>query len=505
MTPARLRRRVLALLGATFLLPRVVRASATLPGTELHEAERMLDVGDPERAEAIAAETLADLDVAFVDLRYQAIMIRARSALVRRDAVRAQALFAQAAEGYGERPEAELGRIESTLLAGDFAQAMSWSELVVGEHPDYPEGYALAAYVDDRAGNATAAQERLKMARARWPDHAGLLAAYAEIAIDRGNAARAAADLDAWTKDHADHGDVLRLRARAARALGDRTADASLRERAARAYRAAGQIRLAALVGRALPTSAVSADRRTETAPVDDVKGAVKVATGMWPSAPFEDWPPAGDKAVQFGNGLVLAGGRRVVIAAEVGARVGTTVFVRNGSGSLRRGTVATRDEGLSLAIVELAESFPAGLGYALADAVTARTGAFCFGFGFPVVEGLDASYPVIAAGVIATRSVGPREFVRSTVTCLRDQRGVPIFDAGGHLVGIHIGNAADIPDVRDAGFNSGACAATATVLAKFAGIAVEPAAARPSAGRPRTVQESWQALAPVVVAVVAV
>ena len=140
---------------------------------------------------------------------------QAQDALARGNAADAADLFEKAAS-LGEYPEAEVGEVRARLLAGQFRHAVTISNVVAGEHPELPEAQALLAQIEDRSGYASQALQRLHREQQTHPEAAVLVAAEAELLIDRRSVPRAIELLNRWSATHGLSPDLTRLRSRAA-------------------------------------------------------------------------------------------------------------------------------------------------------------------------------------------------------------------------------------------------------------------------------------------------
>ena len=383
------------------------------------------------------------------DVQFHNIMQHANEALAHRDAPVALLRYEQAATQFGEKPEAELGQVRVHLLGGSFREALAFANLVVGEHADFPPAIALLAFIEDRSGHMEMAIARLEAALSRRPNSPSLRAALAEILIDRGNVTKAVSLLDTWIGQHSNDADILRLRARAAMHVGDAKALSVWRLRSADAYATMGQRARSQLFS-------------NPEKPKSFVPGTVSGIYSMddWPPPAFEPWPTANLNQSNVGNGVVIDAGKRVITAASRTASVGDRAYVRNGLGQMRKAIVESRDDASGLAVLLLDAPYEIKSAIAPANVKAAKPGGFCFALGFPVVGDIDGNFPVLSQGIVVRTRMGSAALTQFTAWLSPDQRGAPLFDSAGNLIGIYRGNGDQIEQARQDGLGNGNFAA---------------------------------------------
>ena len=471
-----------------FLFVYCVCLAVSLPcgGSDRKNASRFSHDGDSNSVTA----TTVKIDEPSQERKFETLMLQANDAMVLRDTNRALRLFEEAATQFGERPEAELGQVRAHLLAGDFRQAVAFANLVVGEHSDHAPAVALLALIEDRSGHTEVATSRLNAALQRWPDAASPRGALAEILIDRGLASKAIPLIEEWHARHPEAADILRLRARAALAIGDEAEVARWRLKAADAYAAAGQLAKA----RAYVARSSSINHRLTTA--DKVK-AVRLDSD-WPPPEFDTWPLALVERANVGNGVVIDGGRRIATDAALAFTVGMRAVVRNGLGAIRTGQVERRDEQSGTAVLLLERPYDPTASIPPARFRQALPGQFCFSLGFPVVADVEGGYPVLSSGIVVRTRMGSTGLMQITSWLSPDQRGAPLFDTAGNLIGIYQGKDDQVTQASQAKLGRG-------FFAAGLGSLEEQSQTSPSKPSTRSTDELYQELLPAVVEVVVV
>ena len=380
---------------------------------------------------------------------FQALMQRANDALLRREAGEAARLFEQASSQFSERPEAELGQARAYLLAGDFRQAVAYANLVAGEHSDFPPAIALLAFIEDRSGHTEIATARLHAALNRWPEDTALTGALAEILIDRGASAKAIALLDERLTRGGNSTDLKRLRTRAATAIGDESVMRKWRIKTANAYMSAGS------PSRAQMYRDWSGVENHRFANADNSPPEISHRED-WPPPIFEAWPFAGIDQSNVGNGVVIDEGRHVVTDASLAPVIGARSFVRNGVGEVRSAKVEKSDTQNGIAILRLDRPYDAKSSVSSTRFRAAMQGKFCFTLGFPVVADVDGGYPVLSQGLVVRTRMGSSGLIHITSWQSPAQRGAPLFDSAGNLIGIYRGKGNQIDEVQRDGLGQG-------------------------------------------------
>lgn len=369
-----------------------------------------------------------------VPVAIQRTIAQAQSTMARGRPAAAAELFEQAAE-HGEFVEAEVGEVRARLWAGQFRHAVAISNVVAGEHPDSAEAQALLAYVEDRSGYTAQALQRLQRERQSHPHDAAPVAAEGEILTDRHRAGDAIKTIDEWISANAPQADVCRIRARASLisqraglALPASQACAGVAANVAQGRAAAPAATAATAATAASAAAAATAPAATTTA--NDPSG--------WPEAATNK-PPASEGVPVFaGNGLIIDGGHRVITTSLGAAERGpgeTSIWVRNAQGELRRARLETSSD-QDTAILSLSAPFPTEHSLPPESAASKNARGLCFALSFPASISTDAMLPAVTPCV----AFDPRASdgaSRINIPLSVGERGSPVFDAEGRLMGL--------------------------------------------------------------------
>jgi len=368
----------------------------------------------------------------------------AQTAMTNRKPQLAAELYEKAA-GYGESAEAEIGMVRAYLLAGEFKKTIASANLVAAEHSDVNDTTALLAYLEDREGQTTKALTKLEDALKKYPDDVPLVAAYAEILIDHLAAPQAISLLDTWISKNPPQGDIYRLRARAALLTGNIQELINWRMKAALAYEAAGEQQAAqplrAWLSRIQDKALLQETSTTKTA---TTKNNIR-----WPAANFSDFPLSSNNT-SSGNGFVIDKGQRVITNASLVVNAGKDIWVRNGLGELRAAKIEKIVPDQGLALLRLITPYPSDWSLPNLSLQAPKNVRFCFVFGYPITDNLEASYPMLIPSVLVRTDVGVGNLMQISDSLGKDNSGSPVFDQSGHFIGMTLGNHEPLKDIVD-------------------------------------------------------
>jgi S1-C subfamily serine protease len=436
-----------------------------------------------------------------------ALILQANTALANGQAQQAAEWYEKAA-AMGESAEAEIGLVRAYLQSGEFRKAIAFGNLVAAEHPDVSETAALLAYLEDREGQTTPALAKLSEELKKRPDDVALFAAQAEILIDRMAISQAIKQLDDWIGRNPPQGDIYRLRARAALAAGNHEELVSWRRKAVLAYESKGEFEAAKLLQ--LWLSKVDANQPSASAvgsltPTGDAKPANENIT-HWPVHAMESFPINIGNSMKSGNGFIIDQGRRIITNASLVNGTSGEVLVRNGLGKIRKSRVEKILPDQGLALLRLETPYPKEWSLPKQTFAVPEGVHFCFVLGFPVTDGVEKSYPILAPGVVVRADTGFGGLMQVTSSLGSENSGSPVFDSSGKFIGLTLAKQEPLKGIadRDALLGKGTFAVRADRLQKLLPSSVRSGKkqAKVVKGTP-SVEELYEKLLPVVVTIV--
>jgi len=340
---------------------------------------------------------------------------QARQELARGHPAAAADLFEQAAE-HGEYEEAEVGEVRARLWAGQFRHAVAISSVVAGEHPESAEAQALLGFIEDRNGYTAQALQRLREEQQSRPGEAAPVAAEAEVRIDRHSPREAIELIDRWVTAHGAQPDLCRLRSRAA---------------LAEAFEAAG----AGKVG--------IAGTRTSHNPCETATAhpASTAGESRWPEATTSRFPTTPSSPVTAGNGVITDEGRQVITLRRLIDSPSASIWVRNARGELRQARLERRGENASeiaseIATLSLSSPFAADQSLPHGGSAPGNAHGLCFALSFSAALSEDAMLPAVTPCFAFDLHAGEGTF-NINIPLSVGERGSPVFDAQGRLMGL--------------------------------------------------------------------
>ncbi len=443
------------------------------------------------------------------------LILHAQTSLANGQAQQAAEWYEKAA-AMGESPEAEIGLVRAYLQSGEFRKANAFGNLVAAEHPDVSETAALLAYLEDRVGQTTPALTKLSEELKNHPDDVALVAAQAEILIDRMALSQAIKQLDNWIGRNPPQGDIYRLRARAALAAGNREELLSWRNKAALAYESKGEFDaakplrdwLTKIEGNHQPTNTTSISLPSAGTPNLVSNSAVIPTVTHWSAHAMESFPIHSGSTAKSGNGFIVDKGRRILTNASLVSSSSGDIWVRNGLGTIRKARVEKILPDQGLALLRFETPYPKEWSLPKQTFTVPEGVRFCFVLGFPVTDELEKSYPILAPGVVVRADTGYGGLMQVTSSLGSDNSGSPVFDSSGKFIGLTLGKQEPLKGIldRDALLGKGTFAVRADGLQKLLPDSVQTgkkmAKNKAVKGTP-SVEELYEKLLPVVVMIV--
>ncbi|WP_230178401.1 M48 family metallopeptidase [Aquabacterium sp. CECT 9606] len=160
--------------------------------------------------------------------------------------------------------------------------------------------------------------------------------------------------------------------------------------------------------------------------------------------APFTTGVAVSPGARAAGTALLLADGRHALAPRAALPPVGS-IWVRNGLGRTVAAVVDQQDESLGLVLLSLSQALPVAGGEQVPPR-DAFPGSPAFALDYPTNPSGLPAWPVMRAGFLGTPVSGAVEGLRRLGVELpgAGPRGGPVYDQGGRLVGLAMGQGAD-------------------------------------------------------------
>jgi S1-C subfamily serine protease len=121
-----------------------------------------------------------------------------------------------------------------------------------------------------------------------------------------------------------------------------------------------------------------------------------------------------------------------------------STLYVRNGTGHVRKARVAKLSQDDDLALLEIDRPFPEGAIVPFSDIVQPVAGRAAIVMGYPMIGLLGDEQPALTEGIVA-KAAGlgndPNTF-QLTSKINKGNSGGPVFDKRGRLLGVAVGKA---------------------------------------------------------------
>ncbi|EME67708.1 trypsin-like serine protease [Paramagnetospirillum caucaseum] len=369
--------------------------------------------------------------------------------------------------------EAYLGLAEAELALGDLGKARRNAALALRTDPDLVAAHLVIARADQRAGRAADAFARLRKLRGEREDSEDVAVVMARFLASTEGAGPAIVELEGFLKrvpEAAGARDALR---RLLWSIGDRDGAIVAAKSAEASYRRRGQIGRAEALSSWLkavsPAAPVKAGPGEATEPTGEPAGSAvrepprePPSPRAQPRAPVESSPAppparkitrsaALDRPEPFpiepgspiltGSGVVMEGGRSIVTNRHVVEGI-SALYVRNGTGHVRKARVVKMSSDDDLALLEIDKPFPEGAVVPLSDVVQPVAGRAAIVMGYPMIGLLGDEQPALTEGIVA-KAAGlandPNTF-QLTSKINKGNSGGPVFDKRGRLLGVAVG-----------------------------------------------------------------
>ena len=154
-----------------------------------------------------------------------------------------------------------------------------------------------------------------------------------------------------------------------------------------------------------------------------------------------EPFPFIPGSPIMTGSGVVLEGGRQIITNRHVVEGI-STIYVRNGTGHVRKARMVKLSHDDDLALLEIATPFPEGAVTPFSDIIQPTPGRAAIVMGYPLISLLGDEQPALTEGIIAKvagLSNDPNTF-QMTAKINKGNSGGPVFDKRGHLLGVAVG-----------------------------------------------------------------
>jgi hypothetical protein len=330
---------------------------------------------------------------------------RAQHELARGNAAAAADLFEQAAE-HGEYAEAEVGEVRARLWAGQFRHAVAVSNVVAGEHPESAEAQALLGYIEDRNGYTAQALQRLHHEQQTRPGEAAPVAAEAEVLVDRHWSRDAIELIDHWVAAHGAQPDLCRLRSRA-------------------------------VLVQTFEADGTPVRRVSDPCGIPSAHPPATAGESRWFEPTASRFPVTLGSPVTAGNGFITDGGRRVITLRRLIDSPAVSIWVRNARGELRRARLEQQVGNASeIATLSLSAPYAADQSLTQDGSAPGNAHGLCFVLGFPAALSTDAMLPVVTPCFAFDLHAAAGTF-NINVPLSAGERGSPVFDAEGRLMGL--------------------------------------------------------------------
>jgi len=387
--------------------------------------------------------------------------------------------------------EAYLGLSEADLALGDLAKARRNAALALKTDPDLIAAHLVLAIADQRVGHGAEALARLRKLQKDRPDSEDVAIVLARYLAQQNGPNAGIAELEAFSSRVPTAAGAQDMLGQFLWAAGRKQDAVLARVLAKELYEARNQTGRAEAMTAWLKAVDPKGQYERQAARAPDTPPTVAPAPAVVPPPPAVAAPPpvlspvptlrasppavagppdeppppaaaprpaiksmpitalahpeplpfAPGSMMMTGSGVVLEGGRQIITNRHVIEGM-SVVYVRNGTGHVRRAHVAKVSSEDDLALLEIDSPFPEGAVMPLSAIVEPAAGRSAIAMGYPMITVFGDEQPSLTEGIVAKTSGlsdDPGTF-EMTAKLNKGNSGGPIFDKRGHLIGVAVG-----------------------------------------------------------------
>ena len=432
-----------------------------------------------------ALDALKRIDIKDDDTVAQVDLLLGRLYLAVGKPNKAEEYFTHASlSSLGAEADSSLGLAEAELALGNLIKARKNAQNALKANPDLVAAQLVLARADQRIGHGADALARLRQLQADQPESEDVAIVLARYVSQQGGPGAGAGVLQPFVAKNPTSaaafdalGQFLFASGRKAEALDARFTAKRLYADQGQAGRAEAMAAWIAAVApnytpptpgqpatiqpREEPPKPIAAPQipveakplpippppkpaeaaRTATPPSPLAAQPAPRKVTAWAMLPHpEPLPFAPGSMLMTGSGIVMEGGRTIITNRHVIDGM-TVVYVRNGTGHVRKARVVKISQDDDLALLEIETPFPEAAVVPLSDIVEPATGRAAIVMGFPLIGILGDEQPELTEGIVA-KNLGlandPKTF-QMTAKVNKGNSGGPVFDKRGHLIGVTV------------------------------------------------------------------
>ncbi|MDO8605153.1 MAG: trypsin-like peptidase domain-containing protein [Phaeospirillum sp.] len=455
---------ILALSGIAFAAPE----TKPIPSMEL--ARSLIDAEQFEQAVAV----LKQLDTPDSTATAQINLLFGRIYLAIGKPAKALGFFEEASfASLDGEAEAYLGLAEADLALGDLAKARRNAALALKSDPDLIAAHLVLARADQRIGKAAEATNRLRQLQRDRENTEDVAIVLARFLAQQDGPSAGIAELERFVRQVPTSAGAYDALGQMKWATGRKAEAVQARDTARQLYLDRGQTgrseAMAAWIKAVDPQGKLKTQETMVEEPAKPIqpelqkpippkeapppkaqpRSPVEAAPAPPPRrvtqavalAQPEPFPIAPGSPIMTGSGVVLEGGRQIITNRHV-VEGTTTLYVRNGTGYVRKARVAKVSQDDDLALLEIDKAFPEGAVTPISEIVQPTAGRAAIVMGYPLIGILGDEQPALTEGIVA-KAAGlgndPNTF-QMTTKINKGNSGGPVFDKRGHLLGVAVG-----------------------------------------------------------------